>query len=707
MNDAFASYLRERANSRARSHGNYLPALDKATQLLEDSRQDAQLFVLFLSDGAPSDQTGMPCSHGIYVWKNDTSVRPDGTGKHPLRRCEASEKPQSCQWEVQRELKKACCDRVKQLGVRFGRERTVFATVAFGDPKGNYSMLQQMSRMLPRGSFSKLGVNLSALRTTMSSLSASLTSMRTEAAGGSAMTLRDVQVGAESNDEHRARLDVVAGDGWHVFLDVTKLEYSVEHECLREVPMSEVPIGIAFRTTPFAQGAERFAHRGSELAYSPSQEIAKSSRVVVTHLRSRTHLNGVGACVVGRKGEQWLVKLDTKGEDDPAGEEVALDPANLRNAPRLVRSGHWLVTKLSRYEQLLHDRSFHETFCRMHEEAFALATRFNERLHGNSMSAFSIRFIRCSVYEGVNTQGTRMSILAEQELEGDYLKYNNNAGKVRTAITQTPAPISGPESRLGVILEEDEDEAAAEPAAIEAPQCFSHFSFVESCCEKLVCDLQGTWNPTDGYLFTDPVVHHINLEKHSNGATDKGLQGIEKFFESHTCGPLCARLRLPSPSKCITLAGEKLESLRRQKEEEEQKRQEEEWKRQEEERKRQEEQALQELARQQEEQQKRRDDEARRLEEARRQQMEEQHQRDLERQRLLKERQQQEQQWIEKQRQEARERQRQRQLWRQQQESWSPDDNDKVSRAFATFFILYLVVILLCSLAKTLPALPR
>ena len=172
------------------------------------------------------------------------------------------------------------------------------------------------------------------------------------------------------------------------------------------------------------------------------------------------------------------------------------------------------------------------------------------------------------MYDAV-VSGRRHRLLAEQELEGVYLKYNNNAGTVRTTKPRVSTDASEP---LGMILEEQDelDEDAALPEPIEAPQCFSHFSFVASGHQKLICDLQGTWNATDGYLFTDPVLHHISLNKHDNGATDKGLLGIEKFFGSHTCGPLCTRLGLPLPDKCIELAQDKLRRLELQKQQEEQ-----------------------------------------------------------------------------------------------------------------------------------------
>ena len=556
MDNMFADYLRHRATSRARSHGNYLPALAKATELLADSRQDARLFLLFLSDGAPSDHNAMTCSHGSRVWSHDPSVKPDGSGKHPLRPCDHVGNSDVCRQEVKALLKKECCERVTQLGVRFGRERVVVATVAFGDPKGNYSMLKDMAKQLPRGSFHKLGVDASALRTAFSSLSSSLTSLRTESAGGSALTLRQVQVACDSNAQHRASL-LVEGDGWEISTEVTKFEYSTEYQCLQPVPMDA--IGIAYRTTSFAQGAERFTHRGSEVAHSP-QELAISSRVCVSGLQNKPQHNGITGRVVGRQGERWQVELST-------GEELALRSANLQVPPRCVRKGHWLVTKFSRHEELLHEISFHETFCRLHEEARALAAQFNKQLHGQ-LSAFSIRFVRCCVYDAVFS-GRRLSLLAEQELEGVYLKYNNNAGTVRTTKPRVSTDSSEP---LGMILEEQDelDEDAALPEPIEAPQCFSHFSFVASGHQKLICDLQGTWNATDGYLFTDPVMHRISLNKHDNGATDKGLLGIERFFGSHTCGPLCTRLGLPLPDQCIELAQDKLRRLELQKQQEEQ-----------------------------------------------------------------------------------------------------------------------------------------
>eukprot|EP00961_Rhodomonas_salina_P215428 2909725-Rhodomonas_salina.3 len=51
--------------------------------------------------------------------------------------------------------------------------------------------------------------------------------------------------------------------------------------------------------------------------------------------------------------------------------------------------------------------------------------------------------------------------------------------------------------------------------------------------------------------MTDPVIHYHNKNfgrrKPHNGRTDKGKEGIEKFFQTHRCNALCRRLGLKKP----------------------------------------------------------------------------------------------------------------------------------------------------------------
>ena len=72
LDKGLAKTLRKMGKRRARSHGNYyLPALDAVLEVLSTDAcaTKRQLFLIFLSDGAPSDHTEMVCKHGVQVWQ--------------------------------------------------------------------------------------------------------------------------------------------------------------------------------------------------------------------------------------------------------------------------------------------------------------------------------------------------------------------------------------------------------------------------------------------------------------------------------------------------------------------------------------------------------------------------------------------------------------------------------------------------------------
>lgn len=190
-------------------------------------------------------------------------------------------------------------------------------------------------------------------------------------------------------------------------------------------------------------------------------------------------------------------------------------------------------------------------FARVQGDAAALAIQFNRRVNGQR--AWNIAFLPTHIYSCIDTNyaGGKMWLLVEPELEGRFTKWNNNAGAVMAAQTGPSGAALSAGSALGGIDEEDEDDEAEEAIDInDVPQAFSHFSFEASCSKQLVCDLQGVWNAEDGFVLTDPVVHYISStgKRHKNGATDQGVLGVRKFFQTHTCNRLCARLGLRRPS---------------------------------------------------------------------------------------------------------------------------------------------------------------
>lgn len=90
------------------------------------------------------------------------------------------------------------------------------------------------------------------------------------------------------------------------------------------------------------------------------------------------------------------------------------------------------------------------------------------------------------------------------------------------------------------------------------PQAFSHFSYERSRGNFMVVDLQGVFTVKDDgskvYELTDPVIHqHERLRRRNRGRerkkwdfgrTDRGINGMKAFFETHKCTDACRLLGL-------------------------------------------------------------------------------------------------------------------------------------------------------------------
>ena len=133
------------------------------------------------------------------------------------------------------------------------------------------------------------------------------------------------------------------------------------------------------------------------------------------------------------------------------------------------------------------------------------------------------------------------NVLIEEQLDGDYKKFNNNMGHVRGQGRCDAPPKSG-RADLGIIEEgseeeddeEKDDEGILRNSNVEADradggntdpldedilQAFSHFTYVKSKKMLMVVDLQGILEQdkdgTRQYLLTDPAIHKRTNSKGS------------------------------------------------------------------------------------------------------------------------------------------------------------------------------------------------
>ena len=231
-----------------------------------------------------------------------------------------------------------------------------------------------------------------------------------------------------------------------------------------------------------------------------------------------------------------------------------------------VRDGPRLVAKESMFvESHLMNLETYRAAAERQAAASEYARQFNTAVRGHPLwsSSWNIYVLNCCIYEvvGVNDsprQQDRLSgnnwILTEPELEGKFIKWNNNIGYRREAQSTSAS--------LGAILEENEEdeEEGRDNGSSGFPQvrrnthlttyphrriteddviqAFSHFTLRVSDGQELVCDLQGIYNATDGFTLTDPTINS-SKGKGTTGLTDRGQEGIDKFMDSHVCSGLC------------------------------------------------------------------------------------------------------------------------------------------------------------------------
>ncbi|CAM9910863.1 unnamed protein product, partial [Laminaria digitata] len=222
-----------------RSHGNYLPALAAAEELLGGTGTAngcCALALLFLSDGRPSDQI-VGCDGEIYQSAVDIIT-----------------------------------DRVRSLAGLFGQQLCV-TTLGVARRDGDFSVLEAMADAArdagAHGEFHRPELSSEGLSTAIASSVLSLTATRRRLTtlaneGGRPRQLRQVEKEAAGCSwGHAPTADLTGGD-WVVYTDrVQRFEYSSQakqetgYPWVAVSPFSEEANGIAIRKKASGTGAER------------------------------------------------------------------------------------------------------------------------------------------------------------------------------------------------------------------------------------------------------------------------------------------------------------------------------------------------------------------------------------------------------------------------------------------------------------------
>ena len=132
-----------------------------------------------------------------------------------------------------------------------------------------------------------------------------------------------------------------------------------------------------------------------------------------------------------------------------------------------------------------------------------------------------ISFVHCFIYELQESKCPYPYWWAENFIEDEFEKFNNNAGWQTSSFKQTSL----------------------------VAQALSHFSWQITSGFLMIVDLQGGTG-----ILTDPQIHCLDQKRFGKG--NLGYEGIAKFFFTHKCNFYCEKLGLLHPKECAEVPKE-------------------------------------------------------------------------------------------------------------------------------------------------------
>ena len=178
-------------------------------------------------------------------------------------------------------------------------------------------------------------------------------------------------------------------------------------------------------------------------------------------------------------------------------------------------SGERLVIKESKFQRSLEERKGrYLTVIQIYGVADYYAKMFNAQKPRNTPEIYFNEVKFCEQNKKINGTFVSVLYLYEKYMEGRYVKYNSNNG--------------------GVCKFKSEYS--------DASQAFSHYTWVNSGKQLVVCDLQGVTKSNKIFL-TDPAIHTKECMLLKSGI-NLGPPGIKTFFASHKCNSVCKKMEL-------------------------------------------------------------------------------------------------------------------------------------------------------------------
>ncbi|EFP83000.2 alphaK A1 [Puccinia graminis f. sp. tritici CRL 75-36-700-3] len=191
-----------------------------------------------------------------------------------------------------------------------------------------------------------------------------------------------------------------------------------------------------------------------------------------------------------------------------------------------------------RYHDTIPDLRKHATDARMYEACGHLLRAYQEAIKNSNSSlltsvlrkkANAFELVRhCIVFVGEESFPSEVYFL-EAALSGSYVKYSSN---VNFAVTS---------NQPGLDIDN-----------LMLMSAFTHWSYVNSKGNSLICDLQGA-----GSIITDPQILDRDNGRWADG--NNASEGIKQFVDNHRCNKVCEALKFQPPDQLVPVSSSQTE----------------------------------------------------------------------------------------------------------------------------------------------------
>jgi hypothetical protein len=493
-----------------RADSNYLPALWKASELLELDRHDGcALAVFFLSDGEPSD-----------------ARRHEWTPLH---------------------TRNQICNTASQIASKYGKYLTM-SFVGFGNASGDFSILQTMADSCnnatgtTQAEFVYCDKMARSVGTALTSLATSLTEIRTSLMGRAERSSGPKRAVVFEKDVGQKGAGL-----WRFYQILDHRVYNPNTRGMKKLPWlppgslgeneSIYDLDLQHYNAPFlamninscGYGAERIAFRSymseeaSPYAFTLGAMVAKETNSVHRMVeneefhRSFCETQGIASYLAGVFNQRVCSAPSYCQDTTPV--VSFLDCSVLVLKDHTVSGGKKDVL----VEKMLDTKRF--KWSKWNDNGGGVE---GQAFHAPLNIEYELKLLGMSngKLEGVEEEDS------EEESEGPSEDDSSE---------EEPSN-SGPDS------EDSNADASITPS--DYLQAFSHFSYVYTGKALLVCDLQGIFNTETvppKFELTDPAIHSVSGSSGRRlyfGPTDKGRKGMQQFLNTHKCSSICHSVNL-------------------------------------------------------------------------------------------------------------------------------------------------------------------